>query len=102
MRLQRKSRVLLQAVADFRNHPNHLSVLIQAPPSFRVARVVAKQHISEEEARKIIEKVDKMRENYVKRFTGTTRYDTRNYDLVFNAAGKTEEQIADQILSYVE
>ena len=38
----------------------------------------------------------------VKRFTGTTRYDTRNYDLVFNAAGKTEEQIADQILSYVE
>ena len=86
----------------FRNHPNHLSVLIQAPPSFRVARVVAKQHISEEEARKIIEKVDKMRENYVKRFTGTTRYDTRNYDLVFNAAGKTEEQIADQILSYVE
>lgn len=86
----------------FRNHPNHLSVLIQAPPSFRVARVVAKQHVSEEEARKIIEKVDKMRENYVKRFTGTTRYDTRNYDLVFNADGKTEEQIADQILSYID
>ena len=86
----------------FRNHPNHLSVLIQAPMEKRVARVVAKQNVSEAEARKIIAKVDMMRENYVKRFTGTTRYDTRNYDLVFNANGKTEEQIADQILSYLE
>ena len=86
----------------FRNHPNHLRVLIQAPMEKRVARVVAKKDISETEARKIIAKVDKMRENYVKRFTGTTRYDTRNYDLVFNADGKTEEQIANQILSYIE
>ena len=86
----------------FRNPPNHLSVLIQAPMEKRVARVVAKQNVSEAEARKIIAKVDMMRENYVKRFTGTTRYDTRNYDLVFNANGKTEEQIADQILSYLE
>ena len=86
----------------FRNHPNHLSVLIQAPMANRVARVAAKQHISEAEARQIIKKVDNMRENYVTRFTGTTRYDTRNYDLVFNVDGKTEEQIADQILSYLE
>ena len=86
----------------FRNHPNHLSVLIQAPMANRVARVAAKQHISEAEARQIIKKVDNMRENYVTRFTGTTRYDTRNYDLVFNVDGKTEEQIADQILSYIE
>jgi cytidylate kinase len=68
----------------------------------RVARVAAKQHISEAEARQIIKKVDNMRENYVTRFTGTTRYDTRNYDLVFNVDGKTEEQIADQILSYID
>ena len=86
----------------FKNHPNHLSVLVHAPMYYRVARVAAKKNISEEEARKIIEKVDKMRENYVKRFTGTSRYEARNYDLVFNAAGKTEEQIADQILAYME
>ena len=86
----------------FRNHPNHLSVLIQAPMEKRVARVVAKKNISEAEAREIIAKVDTMRENYVKRFTGTTRYDSRNYDLVINAAGKSEEKIADQILAYIE
>ena len=86
----------------FRNHPNHLSVLIQAPMAYRVARVAAKKNISEDEARKIIEKVDKMRENYVNRFTGTSRYEARNYDLVFNAEGKTEEQIANQILMFIE
>ena len=86
----------------FRNHPNHLSVLVQAPMAFRVARITAKRNISEDEARKIIEKVDKLRENYVKRFTGTSRYEARNYDLVFNTDGKTEEQIANQILMFIE
>ena len=43
-----------------------------------------------------------MRENYVKRYTGTTRYDTRNYDLVITADGKTEDQIVDQILLFIE
>jgi cytidylate kinase len=85
----------------FRHHPNHLSVLIQAPMANRVARVAAKQNVTEEEARKIIKKVDQMRENYVNRFTGTTRYDTRNYDIVFNVDGKTEEEIANQILTFI-
>ena len=42
-----------------------------------------------------------MRENYVKKYTGTTRYDTRNYDLVINMDGKTEDEIADLIYSYI-
>ena len=29
-------------------------------------------------------------------------YDTRNYDLVITADGKTEDQIVDQILLYIE
>ena len=86
----------------FRNHPNHLRVMIQAALPFRIKRLVRKKGITEEEARKIIEKVDKMRENYVKKFTGTTRYDTRNYDIVISADGKTEDQIVDQILLYIE
>ncbi|WP_288276081.1 cytidylate kinase-like family protein [uncultured Prevotella sp.] len=67
-----------------------------------VARVATKKNISEDEARKIIEKVDRMRENYVRRYTATSRYETRNYDLVFNSEGKTEEQIANQILMFIE
>ncbi len=85
----------------FRYHPNHLSILIQASMEYRVARVARKQGKTEEEARKTIEQVDKMRENYVRKYTGTSRYDTRNYQLVISADGKTEEEIADMILQYL-
>ena len=85
----------------FRDHPNHLSILIQAPMEYRVERVARKQNITEEEARKTIEQVDKMRENYVKKYTGTSRYDTRNYQLVISVEGKTEEEIADMIIKYI-
>ena len=85
----------------FRNHPNRLSVLIQASMDFRVERVARKQNLTPEEARKVIEQVDKMRENYVKKYTGTSRYDTRNYDLVIRADGKTEDELADLIMQYV-
>lgn len=85
----------------FRNHPNHLSILIQASMDFRVERVTRKQKVTPEEARNIINKVDKMRENYVNKYTKTSRYDTRNYDLVISADGKTEDEIADIILLYI-
>lgn len=85
----------------FRMHPNHLSVLIQASMEYRVERVARKQNVTPEEARKIIDQVDKMRENYVKKYTGTSRYDTRNYQLVITADDKTEEEIANFIMQYI-
>ena len=86
----------------FRDHPNHLSVLIQASMPFRIERVMRKQNMTRELAIKTIEKIDKMRENYVKEYTKTSRYDTRNYDLVITADGKTEDQIVEIILKYIE
>ena len=58
--------------------------------------------MTREQAIKTIENIDKMRENYIKEFTKTSRYDTRNYDLVITADGKTEDQIVDIILKYIE
>ena len=85
----------------FRDHPNHLSILIQASMPFRVERVMRKQNMTEDEARKTIEKVDQMRENYVKEYTKTSRYDTRNYQLVISADGKTEDEIVSIIMDYI-
>jgi cytidylate kinase len=85
----------------FANHPNHLSILIQAPLEHRIQRIMTKQELSREEAEKIIKKVDEMRENYVKKYSGTSRYDTRNYDLVINMEGKTEDEAVDLILQYI-
>ncbi|MBQ1669415.1 MAG: cytidylate kinase-like family protein [Prevotella sp.] len=85
----------------FANHPNHLSIFIQAPLEHRIQRIMGKQNLSHEEAEKVIKKVDQMRENYVKKFTGASRYDTRNYDIVFNMEGKTEDEVVDMILAYI-
>lgn len=85
----------------FRNHPNHLSILIQAPKEQRIQRVMRKRNITAEEAEQIINDVDTQRENYVQKYTGTTRYDTRNYNLVIDSADKTEEEIANIIMMYI-
>ena len=85
-----------------RDHPNHLSVLIQAPMEHRISRLVEKRGISPQEAEKIIKEVDKGRESYVKKYTGTSRYDTRNYDIVFNVSQHTEDEIVDLILQYLK
>ena len=82
----------------FRDHPNHLSILIQASMPYRVKRVANKQNLTEEEARKAIDKVDKMRENYVNKYTHSSRYDTRNYDLVISMDGMTEDNAVDIIM----
>ena len=84
-----------------KDHPNHLSILIQASMEHRLERVMRKKKISEDEARKIIQKVDNMREKYVNKFAHTSRYDARNYDLVINMDGKTEEDAADLIIRYI-
>jgi hypothetical protein len=42
-----------------------------------------------------------MREKYVNKFAHTSRYDARNYDLVINMDGKTEEDAADLIMRYI-
>ena len=85
----------------FRNHPNHLNILIQATMPYRIQRVMRKQNMTEAEARMTIEKVDKMRENYVKKYAKTSRYDTRNYDLMICSDGKTEEEIVEIILKFI-
>ncbi len=86
----------------FRNHPNHLNIWIQSPIEYRVERVMKQKGInSKDEAEKFIKEVDRMREDYVKRHTGASRYDTRNYDLVISMHDKTESEAVELILKYI-
>jgi cytidylate kinase len=86
----------------FRDHPNHLSILIQASMQHRIERLVRKREITYEQASEIIEQVDEARENYVKKYTGSSRYDTRNYDLVINMDDHTEDEALEIILKYIK
>ena len=85
-----------------RDHPNKVDVFITASMEHRIARVMRKQNLTREQAVEVIERVDKMRDNYIKRYTGKSRYDVRNYQLVINVDDLTEEEAADLILAYIK
>ena len=82
-------------------YPNSLNILIQASMEYRLNRIMTKRDISEKEAKKIIKEVDEMREEYLKNNARTSRYDTRNYDLVIKMDGKTEEEAVNVILAFI-
>ena len=82
-------------------YPNSLNILIQASMQYRLNRIMGKKNLSEKEAKKVIKEVDESREEYLKNNAHTSRYDTRNYDLVIKMDGKTEEEAANVILTYI-
>lgn len=86
----------------FREWPNHINIFIQAPMESRIERVMRKQGLSREEAIAAIKKVDKGRETYIQKYADTSRYDTRNYDLVINAAVLSEDDAVEVIMNYIE
>ena len=85
-----------------KDHPNKLDVFITASMEHRIERVMRKQNLTREQAVEVIERIDKMRDNYIKRYTGKSRYDVRNYQLVINVDDLTEEEAADVILDYIQ
>ena len=86
----------------FREWPNHLSVFIQASMDHRIQRVMRRQGVSEQEARDIIAKMDTTREAYIKKYEDTSRYDTRNYQLVISMDDLSEDDAAEIILDYID
>ena len=85
----------------FRLWPNHLNVFIQASMEHRIKRIMNRKNVTMEQARDIIAKMDATREAYIKKYEDTTRYDTRNYQLVISMDDLTENDAAEIIIDYV-
>ncbi len=85
-----------------KDHPNKFDIFIHASRPRRIERVMLKQDLTEEQAGLVIDSVDESRENYVKRFSGKSRYDVRNYDLVLNVDNLTEDEAVECILNMIE
>ncbi len=85
----------------FREWPNHLNVFIQASMEHRIKRIMNRKNVTIEQARDIIAKMDATREAYIKKYEDTTRYDTRNYQLVISMDDLTENDAAEIIIDYV-
>ena len=86
----------------FREWPNHLNIFSQASMDHRVQRVMRRQNVSEKEAREIIAKLDASRETYIKKYEDTSRYDTRNYQLVISMDDLSEDDAVDVIMAYID
>jgi cytidylate kinase len=86
----------------FRDWPNHLSIFIQASMEHRINRIMRRRNVTMEEARDIIAKMDSSREAYIKKYEDTSRYDTRNYQLVISMDGLTEDDAAEIIMQYID
>ena len=86
----------------FRQWSNHLNVFIQASMEHRIQRIMRRQNVTEQEARDIIVKVDSTREAYIKKYEDTSRYDTRNYQLVISMDDLSEDDAVEVIMSYID
>lgn len=84
-----------------KGRPNKVDILITASREKRIARIMDKQNLNRQKAEEVIDGVDKARDNYVKRYTGQSRYDARNYHIVLNMDYITEDQAVAMILSYL-
>ena len=86
----------------FRKWPNHLSIFIQASMEYRIQRLMRKNNISDEQARNIIAKLDADRETYIRKYEDTSRYDTRNYQLVITMDELSEDDAVEVIMDYID
>ena len=84
-----------------KDRPNKVDVFITASKEHRIERVARKQGLTENEAAALIDKIDRDRDNYIKRYTGASRYDARNYHLVLNMDNLTEDKAVELILKYI-
>lgn len=85
----------------FRNDPGVFKVFLTADPAYRRDKVAKRLNISEGKADELIKKVDDDRETFTQKFSGKSRYDARNYDLVINVTGLKAESVAQFIAECV-
>lgn len=69
----------------FKDRPNTLRVFIHAPWEFRVEQASKKVSGSREEVEKFLQKDDKRKQDYYRRFAGGVWNDATNYDLCLNS-----------------
>jgi cytidylate kinase len=86
----------------FRDNPNAFKVFLIADKPYRRDKVARRLNINEGSADLLINKVDEARENFTMTFSGKSRYDARNYDLVLNVSGLDPKQVARFIAECVE
>lgn len=85
---EKEACVMVGRCADYilRDNPDCISFFIQNRPDVRIKRIVESMHISEEEAKSLMEKRDKARAAYYNYYTNKVWGASASYDLSINAS----------------
>lgn len=86
----------------FRDYPNAFKVFLIADMNFRRDKVGRRLNITDGNADLLIKKIDEERENFTQTFSGKSRYDARNYDLVINVTNLQPQPVAHFIAECIE
>lgn len=78
----------------FRDNPNAIHMLLIADRDTRIARIARKENLTLEEAAKVVDDVDKARDNFVESVAETSRHDARNYHICANITGLDPDMVA--------
>ena len=78
----------------FRDYPNAIHLLLLADRDARIARIARKEGLTPEEAAKVVDDVDKARDNFVESVAETSRHDARNYHICANITGLDPDTVA--------
>jgi Cytidylate kinase-like family len=87
------------AAVVLRDDPRALHVRLDGPADRRTARAAEHEGISLEEARERLEKIDRARETYVKRFYGVDPHDPALYHVVLDSTALPLETCVELILA---
>lgn len=78
----------------FRDNPSARHIFIRSNREARIARIAEKHGLSAAEAEKLMDKVDKGRDNFVMNVSKSSRYDLRNYDFMLNVSNIDSTSVA--------
>jgi len=84
-----------------KEHPHHVSVYVHAGESFRIARIKHLYKVTDEEAERMMNRSDKERSRYNKRYTGIPWNDLRQYDLCLDTSKIGMEKSIQLLLTYL-
>ena len=101
---EKSSCVIVGRSADYvlRNNPRLVSVFIHASLEARVKRIMGRGDCeTEDAARSLAAKKDKLRSSYYNFYTDKTRGNAASYDLSIDSSKLTSEEVCKMIVDYV-
>ncbi|MCI9606745.1 MAG: cytidylate kinase-like family protein [Muribaculaceae bacterium] len=96
--------VIVGRSADYvlRDHPRTINLFVHAPIEDRIQRILRRQpELSKEKAKAKAEKINRLRANYYNFYTDKTWGAAESYDLTFNTALMSMDDITEVVRDYM-